>query len=81
MGVISSCLIAWTLSGALRGELGVLMTGDVCSFVGPEETSGLVGGELRIGKERPRSFPRLATPTPQVKVVRYPEQSLPISRH
>lgn len=33
------------------------------------------------GHVRPRSFPRLAIPTPHVKVVLYPEQSFPISRH
>lgn len=33
------------------------------------------------GNESPLNFPLLATPTPQVKVVLYPEQSLPISRH
>lgn len=39
------------------------------------------GGDFAIGKDMPRSFPRLATPTPQVRVVRYPEHSLPISTH
>jgi hypothetical protein len=39
------------------------------------------GGDLAMGSDRPRSFPRLATPTPQVKVVRYPEHSFPISMH
>lgn len=29
----------------------------------------------------PRSFPRLATPTPHVSVVLYPEHSRPSSRH
>lgn len=38
-------------------------------------------GDLAIGSDMPRSLPRLATPTPQVKVVRYPEHSLPISMH
>lgn len=33
--------------------------------------------ELAIGKDRPRSFPLLATPSPQVKAVLYPEQSFP----
>lgn len=37
--------------------------------------------DLATGKDMPRSFPRLATPTPQVKVVRYPEHSLPSSIH
>ena len=37
--------------------------------------------DLATGKDMPRSFPRLATPTPQVKVVRYPEHSLPSSMH
>lgn len=27
-------------------------------------------GDFAMGKDKPRSFPRLATPTPQVKVVR-----------
>lgn len=30
----------------------------------------LVGGDLAMGNDMPRSFPRLATPTPQVSVVR-----------
>lgn len=34
-----------------------------------------------MGKDKPRSLPLLATPTPHVRVVRYPEQSLPFSRH
>ena len=34
-----------------------------------------------MGKDMPRSFPRLATPTPHVKVVLYPEHSFPISTH
>jgi hypothetical protein len=34
-----------------------------------------------MGNDRPRSLPRLATPTPQVRVVRYPEHSFPISIH
>lgn len=33
------------------------------------------------GHVKPRSFPRLAMPTPHVSVVLYPEQSFPISRH
>lgn len=40
-----------------------------------------VDGDLAIGNDMPRSFPRLATPTPQVSVVRYPVHSLPISTH
>jgi hypothetical protein len=36
---------------------------------------------LATGLERPRSLPRLATPTPHVNVVLYPEQSFPISMH
>ena len=38
-------------------------------------------GFFATGNERPRSLPRLATPTPQVRVVLYPEQSLPCSIH
>lgn len=33
------------------------------------------------GRCWPRSFPRLATPTPHVNVVLYPEHSRPRSRH
>lgn len=36
---------------------------------------------LATGLERPLSLPRLATPTPHVNVVLYPEQSFPISMH
>lgn len=38
-------------------------------------------GDCGTGSEKPRNLPRLATPTPHVNVVRYPEQSFPISRH
>ena len=38
-------------------------------------------GDFAIGKDMPRSFPRLATPTPHVRVVRYPEHSFPMSTH
>lgn len=37
--------------------------------------------DLATGKDMPRSLPRLATPTPHVKVVRYPEHSFPSSMH
>ena len=37
--------------------------------------------EVATGSESPRSLPLLATPTPQVKVVLYPEHSFPLSRH
>ena len=37
--------------------------------------------DLITGKVMPLSLPRLATPTPQVSVVRYPEHSFPISTH
>ena len=36
--------------------------------------------EDAIGNDNPRSLPLLATPTPHVKVVLYPEQSFPWSR-
>jgi hypothetical protein len=38
-------------------------------------------GCLATGVDSPLSFPRLATPTPQVNWVLYPEQSFPVSRH
>jgi len=40
-----------------------------------------VGGDFATGKDIPRSLPRLATPTPHVRVVRYPVHSFPISTH
>jgi hypothetical protein len=43
--------------------------------------AGVWGGDFAIGRDKPLSFPRLATPTPQVNVVRYPEHSLPKSIH
>lgn len=39
----------------------------VCVFVSCAPTAG---GDFATGRDMPRSFPRLATPTPQVKVVR-----------
>lgn len=53
-----------------------------------EEALGLVvggllgtGADLATGSDKPRSFPRLATPTPHVNWVLYPEHSFPTSRH
>ncbi len=43
--------------------------------------AAVAGGDLATGKDIPRSLPRLATPTPQVRVVRYPVHSFPISTH
>ena len=39
------------------------------------------GADFATGRDKPRSLPRLATPTPQVNWVLYPEHSLPTSRH
>lgn len=47
-------------------------------FVAGSLPSGFL---LATGLERPLSLPRLATPTPHVNVVLYPEQSFPISMH
>lgn len=47
------------------------------AFLGSRDT----GGAFAMGRERPRSLPRLATPTPQVSCVLYPEHSLLTSRH
>jgi hypothetical protein len=46
-------------------------------------TGGLlgIGADFATGRDKPRSLPRLATPTPQVNCVLYPEHSLPSSRH
>lgn len=39
------------------------------------------GADLAMGRDKPLNFPRLATPTPQVNCVLYPEHSVPNSRH
>lgn len=39
------------------------------------------GADLATGRESPRSLPRLATPTPHVNCVLYPEHSFPTTRH
>jgi hypothetical protein len=51
----SSSLLSW------EGEI-------VVEFVRARDGGGLLiaGADLAIGKESPRSFPRLATPTPHV---------------
>ena len=50
-------------------------------FAGLSFSTGATFLLFAIGKARPRNFPLLATPTPHVKTVLYPEQSLPRSRH
>lgn len=47
----------------------------------PFRVAVVADGDLATGNVMPRSFPRLATPTPQVRVVRYPVHSFPISTH
>ncbi len=39
------------------------------------------GADFATGRDKPRNLPLLATPTPQVNWVLYPEHSLPTSRH
>jgi hypothetical protein len=51
---------------------------DVCVVV---VVVWVAGGDFGMGRDMPRSFPRLATPTPHVNVVRYPVQSFPSSIH
>jgi hypothetical protein len=41
----------------------------VCAF-GCSCVAVTAGGDLATGKDMPRNFPRLATPTPHVRVVR-----------
>lgn len=53
---------------------------EVCVFESRAVLADCVG-DLATGRDIPRSFPRLATPTPQVRVVRYPEHSFPSSMH
>lgn len=66
--------------GLLVGDGSRLGADVACSLPSSPEAVAFLE-EFAIGRERPRSFPRLATPTPHVSVVLYPVQSLPISRH
>jgi len=74
--------------GRVRGDMSprafhrpALPAASALGRIGDAFFSGLTGGALGTGRDRPRSFPRLATPTPQVNCVLYPEQSFPTSRH
>lgn len=84
---------AWVALGGLRSwppctESDALRVGpSLASLPGPlvflsssPSTVGATLLDLAMGKDRPRSLPLLATPTPQVNWVLYPEQSLPCSR-
>ncbi len=71
------------LPGTAR-RLGFEVTDFFVDVAGDFESLPAVfgGGELlAMGRDMPRSLPLLATPTPHVRVVRYPEQSFPISKH
>ena len=59
----------------LRGLAGIFFLGFA---TGIDDANLLVPA---TGSESPRNFPLLATPTPHVNCVLYPEQSLPWSRH
>jgi hypothetical protein len=59
----------------LRGTAGIFFLGFA---TGIDDASLLVPA---TGSDSPRNFPLLATPTPHVSCVLYPEQSLPWSRH
>src|SRR5277367_7058983 len=67
----SSCASPLTLPTDFGTEVDVAVR--EC-FVG-----GLLnaGADLAIGNDKPLNFPRLATPTPQVNCVLYPEHSVP----
>ena len=56
---------------------------DVVEMARGRVLGGLLGAgaDRATGSDKPLSFPRLATPTPQVNWVLYPEHSLPTSRH
>lgn len=63
------CSVIWL--AALLFLLGLGSGSELCStFL-----------DFAIGKDNPRNFPLLATPTFHVKAVLYPEQSFPCSRH
>ena len=40
-----------------------------------------IGADFATGRDKPRNLPRLATPTPQVNCVLYPEHFSPTLRH
>lgn len=73
----------WRLAGpCVAVVVGVLTDAVVvCVLVSLAVVVAVWVGDLATGKDIPRSFPRLATPTPQVNVVRYPEHSFPSSMH
>lgn len=76
---MSSGLCQWLAAAAV-----VMLVVVVAALVRVGElflTAALTGGALAMGRDKPRSLPRLATPTPQVSCVLYPEHSLPTSRH
>ena len=50
-------------------------------FAGLSFSTGATFLLFSMGNARPRNFPLLATPTPHVNTVLYPEQCLPRSRH
>lgn len=78
-GDLNSCLISASDAVELdRTEVD--RVGDVASAVIFREMPAAFGA-LAIGSVFPLNLPLLATPTPQVKVVRYPEQSFPRSMH
>ena len=94
VGGLSSSLI---LGPALKDDMVGSEAGGtgVCEGSREEDAAVLLdvlGGDFAVslcacspdsitGSFCPRSFPRLATPTPHVNVVLYPEHSRPISRH
>jgi len=68
---ICSCLTS--ISGAEEFEQDAVVL--------DSRTVATAFAELITGSVIPLNFPRLATPTPHVSVVLYPEQFFPISMH
>ena len=84
MGYDADCgdLNEFWLMGIVDVSWGLLDLDDALFFrTGGSFSTGATFLLFAMGNDRPRSFPLLATPTPQVNVVLYPEQSFPLSKH
>ena len=79
VGVAAAGGGAWLEGTCNEGGLWLLVAAPLCVSL-DELAEGSTSASM-TGNFWPRSLPLLATPTPHVKVVLYPEHSRPISRH
>ena len=77
-GPVDGGIGAETLSGTREVDGSLLLEASGCDFTAFSDNCS---SACMTGSFWPRSFPRLATPTPHVNVVLYPEHSRPRSRH